>query len=102
VPGHDNDSHKETIELREQRMKILAKEAFHELGDQISTTVLVSTDTAHEAILNYNLNNPQDLIVMSTVGRTRIDYLMMGSTTANVVRNVKSPVLSINPKQKAD
>src|SRR5699024_400504 len=94
--------YKAKIELREQRLKILAKEAFHDLGDQISTTVLVSTDTPHEAILNYNLNNPQDLIVMSTVGRTGIDYLMMGSTAANVVRNLKSPLLSINPKQKAD
>src|SRR5699024_6046104 len=101
-PEHDNDPDKAKIELREQRLKVLAKEAFHDLDDQVSTTVLVSTDTPHEAILNYNLNNPQDLIVMSTVGRTGIDYLMMGSTTANVVRHVKSPVLSINPKQQED
>jgi nucleotide-binding universal stress UspA family protein len=100
-PEHNNDPDKSKIQLREQRLKVLAKEELHELGDQVTTKVIVSTDTPHEAILNYNLNNPQDLIVMSTVGRTGIDYLMMGSTTANVVRHVKSPILSINPKQEA-
>ena len=99
-PEHDNDPDKSKIELRKQRLKVLAKEELHALGDQVSTNVIVSTDTPHEAILNHNLNNPHDLIVMSTVGRTGIDYLMMGSTTANVVRHVKSPVLSINPKQQ--
>ncbi|SMO43387.1 universal stress protein [Fodinibius sediminis] len=101
-PEHDNDPDKSKIDLREQRLKVLAKEELHELGDLVSTRVIVSTETPHEAILNYNLNNPQDLIVMSTVGRTGIDYLMMGSTTANVARHVKSPVLSINPKQQAE
>lgn len=101
-PEQDNDPDKSKIELRKQRLKVLAKEELHELNDLISTNVIVSTDTPHEAILNYNLNNPHDLIVMSTVGRTGIDYLMMGSTTANVVRHVKSPVLSINPKQQAE
>lgn len=80
----------------------MAKEELHELDDLISTNVIVSTDTPHEAILNYNSADPYDLVVMSTVGRTGIDYLMMGSTTANVVRHVKSPVLSINPKQEAE
>jgi nucleotide-binding universal stress UspA family protein len=99
-PEHKNDPDDAKVKLRRQRLKILAKEELHELGDQLTTNVIVSTDTPHETILNYNLNNPHDLIVMSTVGRTGIDYLMMGSTTANVVRHVKSPVLSINPKQQ--
>lgn len=88
------------IQLREQRLKVLAKEELHDMGGQLKTKLIVSSKTPHEAILKYNLENPHDLIVMSTVGRTGIDYLMMGSTTANVVRHVKSPVLSINPKTK--
>lgn len=99
-PEHTDDPDDSKVNLRKQRLKILAKEELHELADQVATNVIVSTDTPHETILNYNLNNPHDLIVMSTVGRTGIDYLMMGSTTANVVRHVKSPVLSINPKQQ--
>lgn len=97
-PQHDDKPDESKIQLREQRMKVIAKEMLHDIDDLVETKVIVSSDTPHEAILNYNLNNPHDLIVMSTVGRTGIDYLMMGSTTANVVRHVKSPVLSINPK----
>jgi nucleotide-binding universal stress UspA family protein len=97
-PQHDDEPEESKIQVREQRLNVLAKEALHDISDLVKTTVIVSTDTPHEAILNYNLNNPHDLIVMSTVGRTGIDYLMMGSTTANVVRHVNCPVLSVNPK----
>lgn len=99
-PNHEDQPDESVINLRNQRLSILAKEELHEVSDLLETNVIVSADTPHEAILNYNLNNPHDLIVMSTVGRSGIEYLMMGSTTANVVRHVKSPVLSINPKQK--
>jgi nucleotide-binding universal stress UspA family protein len=97
-PQHDDEPDESKIEVRNQRMNVLAKELLHDISDQVKTNVIVSSDTPHEAILNHNLNNPHDLIVMSTVGRTGIDYLMMGSTTANVARHVKSPVLSVNPK----
>jgi len=97
-PQHDEKPDESKLEVRKQRINVLAKEMLHDISDLLETKVIVSSDTPHEAILNYNLNNPHDLIVMSTVGRTGIDYLMMGSTTANVARHVKSPVLSINPK----
>ncbi|MGD8426649.1 MAG: universal stress protein [Balneolaceae bacterium] len=99
-PQHQNEPDESKLVLRKQRLSVLAKEELHEISDLMETKVLVSSDTPHEAILNYDLNTPHDLIVMSTVGRTGIDYLMMGSTTANVVRHVKSPVLSVNPKAK--
>ncbi len=98
-PQHEDEPDDSKHQLREQRLNVLAKEELHEMGDLLKTKLIVSSDTPHEAILNYNIDDPHDLIVMSTVGRTGIDYLMMGSTTANVVRNVKSPVLSINPKK---
>ncbi|MDX1617620.1 MAG: universal stress protein [Balneolaceae bacterium] len=99
-PQHDDRPDDSKISLREQRLNVLAKEELHEISDMLTTKVLVSSDTPHEAILNYNLNNPHDLILMATVGRTGIDYLMMGSTTANIVRHVKTPVLSINPRRR--
>jgi len=97
-PQHEDEPDESKKQLRQQRLKVLAKEEMHKMGDLLETKVIISEDTPHEAILNYNINNPHDLIVMSTVGRTGIDYLMMGSTTANVARHVKSPVLSVNPK----
>lgn len=99
-PEHADEPEESKVELRKQRLNILAKEHLNEISELTETKVFVSSDTPHEAILNFNLNNPHDLVVMSTVGRTGIDYLMMGSTTANVARHVKSPVLSLNPKQQ--
>lgn len=97
-PQHEEEPDESKRQLREQRLKVLAKEEMHDMGDRLKTKLIVSTETPHEAILKYNIENPHDLVVMSTVGRTGIDYLMMGSTTANVARHVKSPVLSVNPK----
>lgn len=85
-------------ELRQHHLNIVEKEHFHELGNQIKSRLIISSDSPHEAIMNDNLNNPHDLILMATVGRTGIGHLMMGSTTSQVVRHVQSPVLSINPK----
>jgi nucleotide-binding universal stress UspA family protein len=97
-PQHEEEPDESKEQLRRQRLRVLAKEEMHKMGDLLETKLIISEDTPHEAILNYNIENPHDLIVMSTVGRTGIDYLMMGSTTANVARHVKSPVLSVNPK----
>lgn len=98
IDAQNPEEEEQKKQLRKQRLDVLTKEELHEIDDRVQTTVIASSNTPHEAILNYNLENPHDLIIMSTVGRTGIDYLMMGSTTANVVRHVKSPVLSINPK----
>lgn len=86
--------------IREERLKLLEKEHFGRISNQISNEVIVSQDSVHEAIYNHVQNNDYNLIVMATVGRTGINYLMMGSTTANVVRHVKNAVLSVNPKKK--
>lgn len=85
--------------IREERLKILKKEHFNDITKQINHKVIVSQDSPHEAIYNHVKENPYHLIVMATVGRTGINYLMMGSTTANVVRHVKTAVLSVNPKK---
>lgn len=86
--------------IREERLKLLEKEHFARISNQISHEVIVSQDSVHEAIFNHVQNNDYNLIVMATVGRTGINYLMMGSTTANVVRHVKTAVLSVNPKKE--
>ena len=86
--------------IREERLKILKKEYFNEISDKVTHKLIVSQDSPHEAIHNYIKENPVNLLVMATVGRTGIKYLMMGSTTANVVRHVHSAVLSIKPISK--
>jgi len=89
-------------QIRKERMKIIEKEYFHQISDRVTSEVIISPDSPHEEILNHIKNNDYNLIVMSTVGRTGINYLMMGSTTANVVRHVNNAVLSINPKKTTE
>lgn len=95
VEKEDSDKSLETI--REQRLKVLEKEYFHELGKRVSSKVIMSDRSPQEAIANYLKKNPCNLIVMATVGRTGLSYLMMGSTTANVVRHSETAVLSVPP-----
>lgn len=85
--------------IREERLKLLEKEHFGRISNQVNHEVIVSQDSVHEAIFNHVQNNEYNLIIMATVGRTGINYLMMGSTTANVVRHVNTAVLSVNPKK---
>lgn len=95
----DEETAETFVTLRKQRMNILVKEYFHDISDQVNTEVIVSSDTPHETIYNLDNERNYNLVVMSTVGRTGIEYLMMGSTTANVVRHVDTAILSINPKR---
>ena len=83
--------------IREDRLKILVKEHFQPISDRVNSKVIITQGSPHEAIFEHVNENNYNLVVMATVGRTGINYLMMGSTTANVVRHVKSAVLSVNP-----
>ncbi len=86
-------------EIREKRVKLVEKEHFHSLKGKVTSKVVISPDSPHEAIFKHVKENPYNLIVMATVGRTGINYLMMGSTTANLVRHVNTAILSVNPKR---
>lgn len=98
----DRDETDEFIEdLREERLKLIKSEYFHEIGDRVTTTVLTTEASPHEAIATYVEQHPFHLIVMSTVGRTGLNYLMLGSTTANVARHVSQAVLSVHPTVEA-
>ncbi len=101
--ANDRDAPEESIQkMRRQRLDILIKEEFHDIESRVEPRFIISSDNPHEAILNENLNNPHDLIVIAAVGRTGIEHLMMGGTASNVVRHVKSAVLSINPKSRPE
>ena len=98
----DRDETDDFVEdLREERLKLVKSEYFHEIGDRVTTTVLSTESSPHQAIAEYVKNHPAHLLVMSTVGRTGLNYLMLGSTTANVVRHVSQAVLSVRPSDKS-
>ncbi len=88
--------------IRQQRMQLIEKEYFHELRDRVKSYTIVSEDSPHEAIIKFVHGSSYNLIVMATLGKTGIQYMMLGSTTANVVRHVKTAVLSVKPPAVAE
>lgn len=96
----DEESDVSIQRLRKERLQLITKEYFHEVSDQVNPIVIHSGDSPHEAIYKHVKENSYHLVIMATVGRTGINYMMMGSTTANVVRHVDNAVLSINPKRR--
>lgn len=95
-----NGKNADTTDEKEKRLSKLAEKYFQSVSKQVKTEVIQSGESPHEAIINLDKARHYDLIVMTTIGRTGLRYLTMGSTTANVVRMVDTPVLSINPLKK--
>lgn len=97
--GFDTDAVIEAdVKLREAELNSLTDKYFSDVKSQTNSKVIVSFRSVHEAIVHETKKNPYQLVVIATIGRTGLDYLMLGSTAASVVRHVDVPVLSINPK----
>lgn len=93
-----NETDIDLVDLREKRLQLLKGEYFSEIKDQVTTKVLISDGSAHQAIVAHITESDPHLVIMSTVGRTGLNYLVLGSTTASVVRHTRQAVLSIHPK----
>lgn len=97
--GFDTDAVIEAdVKLREKELSAIANKYFAEVRDQVSFKVIVTFKSVHDAIVSETKDGKYGLVVIATIGRTGLDYLMLGSTAASVVRHVSAPVLSVNPK----
>ncbi|MEX0681180.1 MAG: universal stress protein [Balneolales bacterium] len=72
------------------------------IRSRVTAEVLPVSSSVHEAIVHLTSKNRYNLVVMSTLGHTGLTYLRLGSTAANVLRLVKTAVLSVNPRMNAD
>lgn len=71
----------------------------HEDGSTSSIhikTVIAKAVAAHHEIIDY-ANNESDMVVMSTHGRTGLSHMLLGSTTEQVIQQIKKPQLTIKP-----
>jgi nucleotide-binding universal stress UspA family protein len=84
------------MRLIEADMKTLIDKHFGE-SIPVNAVVMATDGSVHAAIVKRQEDEAYNLIVMATVGRTGLEYLMMGSTASHVVRHVKTSLLSINP-----
>ncbi len=63
---------------------------------------LIRGYSAPSAILGYVNNNPFDLVVIGTHGRTGLEHFLIGSVAEKVVRYAPCPVLTISRKAEAE
>ncbi len=75
---------------------------FKEIEDQVSFEADLTKKSAHEYLVKHLDSHPYNLVVMSTLGHTGLDYLRMGSTTANVLRHASTNILVTNPNSKSN
>jgi nucleotide-binding universal stress UspA family protein len=66
----------------------------------INTDVKVFTGDASEAIVAYAENNPCDIIVMASHGRSGVTRWAVGSVADKVFRASSVPVLMVKPSAK--
>lgn len=89
-------------EGRKAKLKDLEVTYFSDLKNQVNTEVIFSDKAVHEEIAHLTKSRSYNLVVMATIGRTGLDYMMLGSTASSVARHVKTAVLSINPDNKTE
>jgi nucleotide-binding universal stress UspA family protein len=69
------------------------------LGAQHSAQLKLTLEAPFSAILETADDIDADLLVMSTHGRSGLSRLLMGSTTAKVLRRTERPLLTVRPKE---
>jgi nucleotide-binding universal stress UspA family protein len=98
VDDHESiNKAKTTSSIRTRSLENLVTKKFADMKDSVTPVVISSKKAAHEAILDETQKKSYNLLIMATIGRTGLNYLMMGSTASHVVRHVETAVLSINP-----
>lgn len=66
-------------------------------GYSIDVSIVVKKgNSAHLTVVDYSEKNAQ-LVVMATHGHSKLASMFVGSTTANVFRDIKIPVMTIKP-----
>lgn len=89
----------EIIDKRKNKLQSYVDEFFADVKDSVTPRVISTDASVHEALVKFTRKNEYNLLIMSTIGRTGLDYLRMGSTAANVIRHVKMPVMTIKPSK---
>jgi nucleotide-binding universal stress UspA family protein len=94
----------DAIRNQEEEMKAVAKEKLKTLTEKLSRkhkslkfkTALLEGDSAG-AIRDYAKRVEAELIVVGKTGNSKLKRLLLGSTTAEIIREVDGPVLIIPP-----
>lgn len=83
---------------KEKQLNKDINELFSGISDRVHGKVVLTKKSIHEKLTAILNEEDYNIAIMATLGRTGLEYLRLGSTTANVVRHVETPVLVVNPK----
>lgn len=81
----------------ENRVRAFANQHFAGVSGGIGINVMLSGGSAHQGIYQFLQEKKCNLIVMATTGKSGLEHLLLGSTSAEVVRYVQTAVLLVNP-----
>lgn len=84
--------HQESLENLEEESKLITAlfPTWH-----LKLITISREGSAIDALTYYSKITPADIIVVGTKGKSKLTDLLIGSTTYNVIRNAKSPVLTV-------
>jgi nucleotide-binding universal stress UspA family protein len=88
----------ELVESYKLTLKQFLDNHFADLLPLVETHQVVEMGAAAKNIVDRAEAEGDDLIVISTHGRTGLSHMLMGSVTEKVVRMARCPVLSIHPQ----
>ena len=97
--GEDDKLNPASALLPQQRQRLseFFKETCGDFLEKVEVKQVVELGVLYRKIVEKAEAERTDLIVISTHGRTGIDYMLVGSVTQKVVARASCPVLSIRP-----
>ncbi|WP_439028004.1 universal stress protein [Haloarchaeobius sp. DT45] len=82
-------------ETERERAEAAIESTTATLPDDVATEAVIREGVPKTAILEYVDENPIDLVVMATHGRTGLDHYLIGSVAEKVVRQCPAPVMTV-------
>lgn len=79
-----------------KQIELVKNEHFAEFGDRVKIMTDVSTNSPQVAINKILNAGGYDLLIISTLGKSALKYMLIGSNAASLARTANSPVLVVN------
>lgn len=97
---HCDDPEAVDVHALEQSLRTRAGPHFAGLRRDVEVNIAATRDSAHRVIHQSVQEKHFGLVVMATTGHSELEHMMMGSTSAQVMREVHCSVLLVNPRHR--
>ncbi len=86
----------------ENRVRAFAAQHFEGMRGGVGINVLLAGGSAHQGIYHFLQEKKCNLVVMATTGKSGLEHLLLGSTSAQVVQAVQTAVLLVTPDHQRE